>query len=128
MLLSVLPALPAAAEEHEGEETVKRTELVYEKLYGLTVNLFSQDRVEGQLLVSIDLEARAVDGDQIRYMKPRLVDAYNRRLLRFGQTILDTRRPLDIKRMEYALQRVTDSVLGEGKAKVLLYSALVSED
>ena len=126
--MAILPVLPATAEEHEGEETVKRTELVYEKLYGLTVNLFSQNRVEGQLLVSIDLEAKAVNGDQIRYMKPRLTDAYNRRLLRFGQTILDTKRPLDIERMEYALQRTTDEVLGKGMAKVLLYSALVSEN
>lgn len=128
LLLLSLPLAPALAAEHgESGEKVKRSELIYEKFYGLTVNLFSQDQVEGQFLVSLDLEARSKYSDEIKHIKPRLTDAYNRRLIRFGQTILDTHKPIDIRRLEYVLQKATDRVLGPGIGHVLLNSALIND-
>jgi len=117
---------PAGAAGH-GDGEVSRTELVYEKIYALTVNLFARHRVNGQLEVSLDLEAKARDAAMLKHLRPRLEDAYTRQLTRFGQTILDTRRPLDLRRLEDALQASTDEVLGKGKATVLLYSAVVNQ-
>jgi hypothetical protein len=110
-----------------GNDGVNRTELIYEKVYALTVNLFSRNRIQGQLEVSLDLEAKAREASELKHLRPRLQDAYTRQLTRFGQTILDTRRPLDLARLENALQASTDEVLGKGKATVLLYSAMVSQ-
>jgi hypothetical protein len=116
-----LPAAPAAA-----AQATPRTALVYQKIYGLTVNLFSQGRVDGQFIVSLDLEAKASDSDTIRGLQPKLRDAYNRDLISFGETMVDPRRPLDLKRLEAVLQRTTDTILGQGKATALLFSAVVA--
>jgi len=77
--------------------------------------------------VSLDLEARARDANTVKHLRPRLEDAYNRQLTRFGQTILDISRPLDVHRLEEVLQSSTDAILGKGKATVLLYSAIINQ-
>jgi hypothetical protein len=112
---------------HGGGEEVDRTELIYEKVYALTVNLFSRNRLYGQLEVSLNLEAKTKESLTIKHLRPRLEDAYNRQLTRFGQTILDAKRPLDLHRLESVLQASTDDVLGRGKATVLLYSAIINQ-
>lgn len=123
-ILWLAPATGQAAGGHGGGPSDR---MFYERIEGLTVNVLARAQLHGQLVVNLRLESDPQGAQKVKKYEPKLRDAYNQRLLRLGQTLLDVRRPLDLERMESTLQDATNTILGPDVATVLLTSAMVRQ-
>ncbi|HEY8352454.1 MAG TPA: hypothetical protein VIK87_07905 [Sphingomonadales bacterium] len=96
----------------------------YLTLEPVTVSVLRDSRVRGLLSLDLTLElARLDDRAQIERIMPRLRDQFVFTLTRLAASRLDVDQPLDLPVITAALQEVTDRVLGESRARLLIGGA-----
>lgn len=92
----------------------------------LTVSVLRDARVRGLLSVDLTLElARLDERTAIEKIMPRLRDQLMFALTQLAANRLDIERPLDLPTITGALQQVTDRVIGESRARLLIGGATV---
>lgn len=91
-----------------------------------SVSIITDGRVDGQVSVKFSLAvADAEKRAEIERKSPRLRDAYLQVLSQVASTRLDPRRPVDPDLLDRYLQRVTDRLLGDHVAEVVMESAAI---
>lgn len=92
----------------------------------LTVSVLRDARVRGLLSVELTLElARLDERAAIERIMPRLRDQLMFALTQLAASRLDIERPLDLPTITATLQQVTDRVIGESTARLLIGGATV---
>jgi flagellar basal body-associated protein FliL len=126
MLLTGAPAARAAGSE--GGEGAAKVD-PYIVLDPLAVSLIDRGRLLGSLIVSASLEVPdAAKQASVQARLPRLHDGYLRAMTEFAETRISVQRPVDVAALGGALQRVTDKVLGDGTASILIGFASVRRE
>lgn len=114
---------PAAAAPETSSSIVLQNNLPLESL---TVTVFRDTRARGLLAVDLSLElARPNDRGKIEKIMPRLRDRYLTALTRFAANRIDVNRTVDLGALARLLQGVTDEVLGQKAATILIGGATV---
>ena len=91
-----------------------------------SVSIITEGRIDGQVSVKFSLAVTdAGKRAEIERKSPRLRDAYLRVLSQVASTRLDPRRPVDPNLLDRYLQRVTDRLLGDHVAEVVMESAAI---
>ena len=118
---SALPAL--AADDADASSGSEETYLDFD---AFSVSIIHDGRVDGQVSVKFSLAvADAETRAEIERKSPKLRDAYLQILSQVAATRLDPRRPVDPELLDRYLQRVTDRLLGDHVAEVVMESAAI---
>ena len=98
----------------------------YMEMEAVTVSIIRAGKVRGFLTVDVTLELPGSEHRQtINEVAPRLTAAYNHSIRDIAARGVDLDQPVDINLVTHILQTVTDQVLGEELAVVLIGSASV---
>lgn len=125
-LMLALAAVPVVAPTlaHAAQDKPRLGEQRYIMLEPLTVSVLRDARVRGLLSVDLTLElARLDERAAIERIMPRLRDQLMFALTQFAANRVEIDRPLDLPTITAALQQVTDRVIGESKARLLIGGA-----
>ncbi len=127
----ILPSLLAAtlsltiAPAAKAEDT-SNLPLTYIGFSTISVPIVDDYRALG--LLQTRLVLRVEDRDvraKLSSAKPRMVDDYVRILSEFARLRIDPSRPVDVRRLQAALQTETDRLVPEKKAQVLILETIV---
>jgi flagellar basal body-associated protein FliL len=130
VLAAVLLAGAASprANAQEGGEGAQNAD-PYIVLDPLAVSLIDRGRLLGSLIVSASLEVPdPAKQAEVQARLPRLHDGYLRAMTEFAEARVSVQRPVDVAALGGALQRVTDKVLGDGTASILIGFASVRRE
>ncbi|MDA5192637.1 flagellar basal body-associated FliL family protein [Govanella unica] len=128
LALATLLALDASTVVQAAEGESERISTIRNNLpmEPLTVSVFSNNRVRGLLAVDLSLDLKNPDKRaQIEKILPRLRDRYITSLTRFAANRVEVNRALDLAALTQLLQDVTDDVLGQQAANILIGGATV---
>jgi len=118
-----MAAFPAAASGGEAKETAGARFVRFETII---VSVLSDDSVRGNMEVALQLRVPdEMVRERVEKLRPRLIDAFTRCLVFFGQYYANVSRPVDTAMVTAELQKAADSVLGRGTGRVLVTLAAI---
>ncbi|MCG8503242.1 MAG: hypothetical protein MI755_01435 [Sphingomonadales bacterium] len=118
--------LSSPAHAADDADAASGSDAAYLDFDAFSVSIITDGRVDGQISVKFSLAvADAEKRAEIERKSLKLRDAYLQILSQVASTRLDPRRPVDPDLLDRYLQRVTDRLLGDHVAEVVMESAAI---
>lgn len=121
-LLLVPPDFALASEDNAGsQDGENQSHPLFVEFDPFSVSVIRRTRVAGFLSVAFSLAVKdEATVQQVERLRPKLSDAVVRILSRVAGSRLDVTRPVEVGLIQAYIQMAIDSVLGAGKARVLM--------